>query len=233
MNIIAFAREYPKFKSVVSCKSTGLLYQNLAMPFTYLFFVLRLSPNLITFFSLISFILGAFFFIKESFIFCAGFWVLSYVLDCADGALARASNKQSSFGGFLDVSIDRLINLIFLAIVSSWASFQSYTSIELFVIILGCGLITFNALLSTTRVLYFPELKGYGRRENTSLLISFSKLVYELLETGNLYIIVCLSFYFNYEVEVLLLYSGVVFPLVIFNFFIAYKAGVERDNGKR
>ena len=232
MNIIDFARKYPKYKSVVSCKSTGVVYQNLAMPFTYLFFLLGLSPNLVTLFSLTSFIIGAVFFIRDSFIFCAGFWVLSYVLDCTDGALARASNRQSSFGGFLDISIDRLTNLIFLALISSWASFQNYTPIGLFVIVLGAGFIAFNAVLSTTRVLYFPELKGFARRKNPGFFISASKLIYELLETGNLYVVVCLSFYFNCEVAVFFLYLIVVFPLVIFNFFIAYKAGIGRDNGK-
>ena len=43
------------------------------------------------------------------------FVILSGVVDCADGMLARAKNMASEYGGFLDISLDRIVDFFLIA----------------------------------------------------------------------------------------------------------------------
>lgn len=47
---------------------------------------------------------------------------LGYVLDCADGQLARATQRTSAFGAWLDVACDHLRNVALAGAIALWLS---------------------------------------------------------------------------------------------------------------
>lgn len=194
------------------------------MPFTYGFLKFGIKPNTITLLSLVSFLIGGGFFIQESYLVSGLFWVLSYVLDCTDGAVARATSTQSKFGAYLDVIIDRFISLLFLCLLVNQATklFENDIFGQAF-IIMGAFGIAANAIISNLRVLYFPELKGIGSRKGSLLSKPLFRWPYELMDTGNVFLLVSLSFYFQLEKEVLIIYTLISMPLLIFNFILAKK----------
>lgn len=194
------------------------------MPFTYGFIKLGIKPNTITLLSLASFLIGGSYFIQESYLVSGLFWVLSYVLDCTDGAVARATSGQSKFGAYLDVIIDRFISLLFLCLLVNQATrlFENDTFTQA-VIITGSFGIAANAIISNLRVLYFPELKGIASRKGTLFSKPIFRWPYELMDTGNVFLLVSLAFYFHLEKEVLLIYTLISTPLLILNFILAKK----------
>lgn len=72
---------------------------------------IKIHPNIITLLSLLFAIIAAFFFFNNQLIYGAIFFFISYVLDCADGTLARLTNTQSKFGQKLDFYVDVLGNI--------------------------------------------------------------------------------------------------------------------------
>lgn len=74
--------------------------------------VLRLSPNAVTLLGLLVMLAAS-----ATFALCGGtggailaalLFQLGFAFDCADGQLARATKRQSPFGGWLDVSCDHI-----------------------------------------------------------------------------------------------------------------------------
>lgn len=73
----------------------------------------RITPNMITWFSGFIGLLGAFFFSRGEysyFILGGVFAQLSSILDGADGMLARAKNQTTSYGTYLDLFFDRIVD---------------------------------------------------------------------------------------------------------------------------
>jgi len=83
-------------------------------PLIWIFMKLKFTPNTLTISSLFLAILSAYYYSEGS--FAAGGWVLvaSGTLDGLDGRLARATNKVSVEGGFLDSTLDRYADGILL-----------------------------------------------------------------------------------------------------------------------
>lgn len=90
-----------KFKNI--SRATGSLFSKL--PF---------SPNQLTVGSIFFAFIYLFFMIKKELALAILFFVLSSVLDFADGSLARFSNRESELGSYLDTMLDRYTEAIFL-----------------------------------------------------------------------------------------------------------------------
>jgi phosphatidylglycerophosphate synthase len=219
MNIVDFSKEYPKYKSVVSLWTVKYIHQNLALPLTYLCYKLNIRPNSVTFASFCAFMTGAVFFHQSNYYASAFLWLLSYALDCTDGALARFTGTGSRFGAFFDVVIDRVVSTIFLALIcikSLNISNEPYLSI------LGAVAIVAYAMISSIRPLYFPELKGFANKSNNKIL-RLAKIPYETLDTGNMLVIVSISFAFGLHEFVMGFYFLLCLLLTLYNLMITYK----------
>ena len=92
-----FGCYYPEFR---------VLIHPPAILITYLFSVLKITPNFVSFITTI-FSIGALYFYSQEYYFVAFlfYWVRT-VLDYVDGALARYTNQCSKFGKYLDLTID-------------------------------------------------------------------------------------------------------------------------------
>jgi len=72
------------------------------------------SPNIITFLSLIFGLIGALQYYRERIFLGAVFVFVSYFLDSIDGKIARANNTASERGALFDYFIDRFLMCIYL-----------------------------------------------------------------------------------------------------------------------
>ena len=72
----------------------------------------KLNPNFLTLIGLIPIFVAGYFFYYGNLLWGLLFLILSSMADIFDGLLARASNRVTSFGGFLDSLIDRYSDLV-------------------------------------------------------------------------------------------------------------------------
>lgn len=73
--------------------------------------------NFITVMSLISGLFAAYLFYNNSYVFGAVFFVLSGVLDVADGYVARKTGKATKFGSLLDWMVDKLVDGVVMGVL--------------------------------------------------------------------------------------------------------------------
>ncbi|MFC2034249.1 CDP-alcohol phosphatidyltransferase family protein, partial [Chloroflexota bacterium] len=91
-----------------------LIAYNLTRPFISLLARTPLTPNIISLFGLLTTI-GAAVLIINGHLLAAGFVVIfAGFFDVLDGALARATDRTTKFGAFLDSTFDRLTEAILL-----------------------------------------------------------------------------------------------------------------------
>lgn len=116
-------------------------------PIASVFRVLHITPDAISVLGVVLSIGVAYLIVIDK-IFAAGLlYVLAASADAVDGTLARQLNVRSSFGAFLDSTLDRMGETIVLAGIGYWAALnENYTGILLAFIAL-----TASYLVSYTR----------------------------------------------------------------------------------
>lgn len=107
------AKQVKKLKLQLANRSNDgfysvLILRRLSKPITALSIKFGISPNAITFISLLIGFYSAYLFTQESYILGALFFQLSLIVDCSDGEVARYTRKFSDFGRWFDASTDRI-----------------------------------------------------------------------------------------------------------------------------
>jgi archaetidylinositol phosphate synthase len=69
--------------------------------------ITEINPNTLTIFGLVLSLVSAFFFAKRELLWAGGFLLASGFFDALDGLVARANNRTTKYGGFLDSVCDR------------------------------------------------------------------------------------------------------------------------------
>lgn len=140
----------------------------LLLPLVKVLINLNVHPNVITLFCLFGFILSAFFIAQGKFL-VAGLVLLIFApLDAVDGLLARTAKKVTSFGAFLDSTMDRYGEIfLFLALTYYFMLKGSVAGILLS--FLG---ITGSLMVSYTRA----RAEGVGISCKVGLLTRFERL---------------------------------------------------------
>jgi len=85
-----------------------LVLRRLSKPLTAFSVKFGISPNLITFISLLVGFYAAYLFSQSQYLAGAIFFQLSLIIDCSDGEVARYTRKFSDFGRWFDASTDRV-----------------------------------------------------------------------------------------------------------------------------
>ena len=94
-----FTKLYPLDKLKTEMNSPAIIiYRLMSIPFIILFKILNFHPNWITYISLLVLFAAAIFSFNGEFVAGSLFILLSLVLDCADGIIARLNNKESELG---------------------------------------------------------------------------------------------------------------------------------------
>jgi len=158
-------------------------------------FKTRITPNEVTLFSFLIGIVGAFFFSRGTpFYFLMGgiFAQLSFILDCADGMLARAKNMCSEYGSHLDLFLDRIID--FSIIVSIGIGAHTYFDDSLF---LTLGLLTGGLYLLQINMFYltnsYLQVKEKGGTAEARAVLFLGILVTGIFRLGDIFIYLMLS----------------------------------------
>lgn len=133
---------------------------------------------------------------------------LCYILDVADGVLARIQNKTSRFGAFLDIFLDRFNNfVVFGGFGFAWAinssSRPSLISVAIFISAASAYIL--YTIAAMQRGFVFPDFKGtmqnYGKTWKEKVL----KFPYEFMNMGVHFLLLSLSYL-----------VGLIYPMVIF-----------------
>ena len=109
-----FTKLYPLDKLKTEVNSPVIVIcRVLSIPFIILFKILNFHPNWVTYISYFALFTAAIFSFNGAFVFGSLFILLSLVLDCADGMIARLNNKESELGGKLEIIHADLALVIF------------------------------------------------------------------------------------------------------------------------
>lgn len=69
----------------------------------------RVSPMAISVSALVVGLLATYAAFKGQYLFAFGLWILNRILDGLDGLIARLHNRQSDFGGYVDILTDYIV----------------------------------------------------------------------------------------------------------------------------
>lgn len=117
----------------------------------------KITPNQISLLSLFVGLMAAVMFLKENLILGAILWQISYILDTADGKLARLLSQDSKKGDFVDMVTDGLgIVPCLLAIAMVLAKIYGIGGV--FVILIFLGILLFNTNMTS----FYSALKNSG-----------------------------------------------------------------------
>jgi len=117
-----------------------------------LFGWIPIHPNMITALSVLFSAIGFILFFKSQFAAGFAFFILAFLLDAVDGAIARAKNLVSKKGAFLDGISDRLVEFFVVL-----ALFASATDIQIQLLLLA---ILFFGTCMTSFVKAYAEHSG-------------------------------------------------------------------------
>jgi len=125
-----------------------------AILITYLFSILKVTPNFVSLITTIFSVAALYLYSQESYFFALITYWFRTVLDFTDGALARYTNQCTKFGKYLDLTIDYVFFLSF------WA-YLAYAHGDMGIYIL------FVTILYTVTIDYFvePRLSSLIQRE--------------------------------------------------------------------
>ncbi|GBE18227.1 CDP-diacylglycerol--inositol 3-phosphatidyltransferase [archaeon BMS3Abin16] len=135
--------------------------------------IAKVNPSLITLFGFAFSIIAGLMYASGNLIFAFITLTLGSVLDAADGAVARLSNRVSAFGGFLDSLTDRYSDAVILTGIAVYLKGH-----YLLVITALVG----SLLVSYTRARSEMEIDGkcnvgYGERAERLIIIMAATLV--------------------------------------------------------
>lgn len=89
-------------------------FRNLSLRIGKFFSKFGLSPNQLTGISVLFALAGFYFLTKKAFLFAFLSLVIAAILDFIDGAVARATGKQTKLGAYLDTIADRYVEFIII-----------------------------------------------------------------------------------------------------------------------
>lgn len=94
-------------------------------------------------------------------------FLLNRIIDCLDGIIARISNRQSDFGGYLDIIVDFIIYA--LLPLTSVLSTPSNTSFILLAILLSSYYVNSASLFMLSAILEKRNLGSKSKGEKTTV----------------------------------------------------------------
>ncbi len=156
----------------------NILYRPLSYPMVLLSAKLKLTPNFITFISLLSSIISAIFFGFGRVYLGALFFFLRHYFDCVDGALARMTNNFSKFGAMFDAIGDGVGVFVVMVAITIEQYLRLGTSFVF--IYLGLALLSnFFGLFyhNSVKSRYFKHLRAGQQSEKISSKTKHNSLV--------------------------------------------------------
>ncbi len=145
------------------------IFISLSDTLTEPFHKFNLTPNHITFISMIFGLLSVYGLYKDNIIMFISCYIISYFFDCMDGYYARKYNMVTKFGDYFDHIKDNVI--VFLLLIVVYIKYGKYMDKYTYLIIL---VIIILSALGTT--MYLGCQQKYYNSSNTESISLFSKL---------------------------------------------------------
>lgn len=163
-----------------------------------------LSPNQWTVLSLILAVILFYFLVNQEFLLSFVLCIITISIDMIDGAVARASNRATKFGAYLDTIIDRFIEffILFGFLFVGYPDFVFSSQAWLMILLFGSMMSTYSKPAAFEKGLIKEELKGGGILEHTDRLL--------------MYLLIILLSYFYKEYAIYLIALTAVLTLVSF-----------------
>ena len=184
--------------------------QPLGLPVAKLLSKLGISPNQVTVLAFIISLISAYFISQNALIVGIIIWWFSRILDGLDGVLARHAGKSSSFGSFLDISLDMLAYSFI--IIGFSISFSQLNSLWLFVLVGYVGCIT--------TALSFGQMSQEAIDQNDNRGLQMAMGLAEATETGIAYTLFCL--FPLYLEQLVIAWIFILFITILSRLFYAY-----------
>jgi phosphatidylglycerophosphate synthase len=141
----------------------------------YAFSRLPISPNQWTLSSLFLALIVFYFLVNQNFLISFVVCIFAISIDMIDGAVARATERATKFGAYLDTVTDRFIEffIIFGLFFISYPSFIFSSKTWLMILFFGSMMSTYSKSAAFEKGLINKESKGGGILEHTDRLILF------------------------------------------------------------
>ncbi|OGT07461.1 MAG: hypothetical protein A2103_04295 [Gammaproteobacteria bacterium GWF2_41_13] len=151
---------------------------------------------------------------------------LGFMLDCADGALARIQNKSSSFGALFDIFLDRFNNfVVFIGFGVAWVLRESgHVSLYfLLIYILSASAYILYTVLSFMRGVIFKNLAGTMERFGKTAKEKIIKIPYQFMNTSMHFFILGSAYIFGYIFYAVLFYGILSFIIIVIMLAYLYR----------
>ena len=202
--------------------------KRIARILTFIFLKMNVSPNKLSFASFIFVLLSilGFLIIEDAFLGSLTFLILSqlsYAIDCSDGVVARINRKTSYFGGFLDLTLDRLSSNFLMIGVLYHLFINGTETLLIFLSLIGFITYQFYSYMSDIRGFTYKKLKGYTKNiESKSFKKKIILFIYEFIDTGTFYFILFVGFFFQIIPLIMLMYFVLSIILIMGNYYLLF-----------
>ncbi len=159
----------------------------------------RITPNFVTYFGLVGFLLVGYLIIVNQNILAAIFLIIFGLFDTLDGELARLQKTDSPKGMLLDASTDRLKEVILFAALAFQTVSRYHQPIDALVVVLALG---------TSILISYVKAKGEAILANQDKNISHQKL--NRIFSGGL-----MSYEFRIIIMVVALFFNLIIPVLV------------------
>lgn len=180
-------------------------FKNLSKNLGYFFSNLPISPNQWTILSLILAMLCFYLIASQEFLISFILCIFTISIDMIDGAVARATNRATKFGAYLDTIVDRFIEffIIFGLFFVDYPSLIFSSKAWIMILLFGSMMSTYSKSAALEKGLTKQELKGGGLLEHTdrlllflvSILVSYFSLQYAIYMIVLTSILTLISFF--------------------------------------
>jgi len=144
---------------------------------TYPFYrKLNLTPNLLTFISLILGLLSSYLFVIKNYRLSALTYFLSYIYDALDGNYARTYNMATTFGDYFDHIKDLIVNIIFIV---DFIKYTNYSNDKLIIIIIV------TIILFLTLSIHLGCQEQWVKKNDPNQVSGYLTSVTKILHIGN------------------------------------------------
>jgi phosphatidylglycerophosphate synthase len=145
----------------------------------YTFSRLPISPNQWTLSSLFLALIVFYFLVGQNFLISFIVCIFAISIDMIDGAVARATERTTKFGAYLDTVTDRFIEflIIFGLFFIPYPNFIIVSQAWLMILLLGSMMSTYSKSAAFEKGLIKKESKGGGILEHTDRLLLFLVII--------------------------------------------------------
>lgn len=155
----------------------SLIYRNLSMRITSVLIYTKITPNLVTAFSVFIACIAAIFYYRAdyiSLIIGTIFFNLSYTLDCVDGELARYKKLSSKFGAWWDSIGNKIVEYIIFLSLTIGLYFRTTDPVVLILGIFASNNIMMISNIRTLNRVHFDikpdhEFRFFGKKYLASI----------------------------------------------------------------